>query len=45
MFLVFSPLDEGFYTCVAGNILGETVSSAYLQEGFAVLSILPLGRL
>ncbi len=32
-FLMFSPLDEGFYTCVAGNILGETVSSAYLQEG------------
>lgn len=24
-------LDEGFYTCVAGNILGETLSSAYLE--------------
>lgn len=23
--------DEGFYLCLAGNILGETVSSAYLQ--------------
>jgi hypothetical protein len=33
LFPLFSPLDEGFYTCVAGNILGETVSSAYLQEG------------
>jgi hypothetical protein len=25
------PNDSGFYSCVAGNILGETVSSAYLQ--------------
>ena len=25
------PNDAGFYSCVAGNILGETVSSAYLQ--------------
>jgi len=23
--------DEGFYTCIAGNIMGETASSAYLQ--------------
>ena len=23
--------DSGFYSCVAGNILGETVSSAYLE--------------
>jgi len=23
--------DSGFYSCVAGNILGESVSSAYLQ--------------
>ena len=23
--------DTGFYSCVAGNILGESVSSAYLQ--------------
>ena len=26
-----TPEDAGFYTCVAGNILGETVSSAFLQ--------------
>ena len=26
-----TPLDSGFYSCVAGNILGETVSSAYLE--------------
>jgi len=32
MYLMLSPVDEGFYTCVAGNILGETVSTAYLQE-------------
>ena len=23
--------DEGFYSCVAGNTLGETISSAFLQ--------------
>ena len=23
--------DSGFYSCVAGNILGESVSSAYLE--------------
>ena len=30
--LVFqvSPADSGFYSCVAGNILGESVSSAHL---------------
>merc|ERR1719410_2423787 len=26
-----SPPDSGFYSCVAGNILGESVSSAYLE--------------
>jgi len=26
-----NPNDAGFYSCVAGNILGETVSSAYLE--------------
>jgi len=26
-----TPQDSGFYSCAAGNILGETVSSAYLQ--------------
>ena len=26
-----SETDEGYYTCIAGNIMGETVSSAYLQ--------------
>ena len=26
-----TPKDAGFYTCIAGNILGETVSSAYLE--------------
>lgn len=25
------PSDSGFYSCVAGNILGESVSSAYLE--------------
>ena len=25
-----SPADSGFYSCVAGNILGESVSSAHL---------------
>lgn len=25
------PNDAGFYSCVAGNILGETISSAYLE--------------
>ena len=23
--------DSGFYSCVAGNILGESVSTAYLE--------------
>jgi len=31
-----SPNDEGFYTCIAGNIVGETVSSAYLEVSSAV---------
>eukprot|EP00090_Calanus_glacialis_P022863 TRINITY_DN35200_c0_g1_i1.p1 TRINITY_DN35200_c0_g1~~TRINITY_DN35200_c0_g1_i1.p1 ORF type:complete len:139 (+),score=4.03 TRINITY_DN35200_c0_g1_i1:19-435(+) len=26
-----TPQDAGFYSCIAGNILGETVSSAYLE--------------
>ena len=26
-----TPEDAGFYSCIAGNILGETVSSAFLQ--------------
>merc|ERR1711976_348084 len=26
-----SEVDSGFYSCVAGNILGESVSSAYLE--------------
>merc|ERR1719341_2257709 len=26
-----NPNDAGFYSCVVGNILGETVSSAYLE--------------
>eukprot|EP00092_Neocalanus_flemingeri_P102568 GFUD01131197.1.p1 GENE.GFUD01131197.1~~GFUD01131197.1.p1 ORF type:complete len:189 (+),score=21.46 GFUD01131197.1:100-666(+) len=26
-----TPHDSGFYSCVAGNILGETVSSAFLE--------------
>ena len=25
-----SPADSGFYSCVAGNILGESVSTAHL---------------
>ena len=25
------PLDTGLYSCVAGNILGETVETAYLS--------------
>ena len=29
--LQVSPPDSGFYSCVAGNILGESVSSAYLE--------------
>lgn len=29
--------DEGFYTCIAGNIMGETVSSAYLEVSGAPL--------
>merc|ERR1712002_680085 len=35
--------DEGFYQCMAGNILGETVSQAYLQISRASLcGALPL---
>ena len=29
--LQVGPTDSGFYSCVAGNILGESVSSAYLE--------------
>ena len=36
--LCFSEADEGYYTCIAGNIMGETVSSAYLQEKISNLS-------
>ena len=32
--------DEGFYSCVAGNTLGETVSSAYLEIAAATQNIL-----
>jgi len=32
--------SEGFYSCVAGNTLGETVSSAYLEiAGASSLSV------
>lgn len=34
--------DEGFYSCVAGNTLGETVSSAFLEiskSSFSVLDV------
>ena len=34
--------DEGFYSCVAGNTLGETVSSAYLEIAAATLNILDI---
>ena len=35
--LVFqvSPADSGFYSCVAGNILGESVSTAHLAISLA----------
>ena len=26
-----TPKDSGYYSCVAGNILGETVLSAFLE--------------
>ena len=29
--LQVSPPDSGFYSCVAGNILGESTSTAYLE--------------
>ena len=29
--------DEGFYSCIAGNTLGETVSSAYLEIAAATV--------
>ena len=32
--------DEGFYSCVAGNTLGETVSSAFLEISKASFSVL-----
>ena len=37
-----SYLNEGFYSCVAGNTLGETVSSAYLEIAAATLNILDI---
>ena len=36
-----SPADSGFYSCVAGNILGESVSTAHLAISAAPLSIMP----
>ena len=30
------PTDEGLYTCVAGNVLGQAVASAYLEVNSAV---------
>ena len=30
-----SPADSGFYSCVAGNILGESVSTAHLAISLA----------
>jgi len=35
-----SVKDEGFYSCVAGNTLGETVSSAFLEISAADLCAL-----
>ena len=35
--------DSGFYSCVAGNILGESVSSAYLEIN-ASTSTLTVGQ-
>ena len=32
--------DEGFYSCVAGNTLGETVSSAFLEISKASFSVI-----
>lgn len=37
-----SWLDEGFYTCMAGNTIGETVSQAYLHISSAPRN-LPVG--
>jgi len=34
--------DEGFYSCVAGNTLGETVSSAFLQISTATIHTLDI---
>ena len=31
--------DSGFYSCVAGNILGESVSTAYLEINQAGLVV------
>ena len=30
-----TPQDSGFYSCVAGNVLGETVASAFLEVNAA----------
>ena len=40
--LKVTPGDSGFYSCVAGNILGESVSTAHLAINSAPL--LPLGQ-
>ena len=35
-----SHKDEGFYSCVDGNKLGDTVSSAFLEISKASFSVL-----
>ena len=30
------PTDEGLYTCIAGNVLGQATASAYLEVNAAV---------
>lgn len=30
------PTDEGLYTCIAGNVLGQATASAYLEVNGAV---------
>jgi hypothetical protein len=29
------PTDEGLYTCIAGNVLGQATASAYLEVNHA----------
>eukprot|EP00095_Tigriopus_kingsejongensis_P008697 maker-scaffold483_size159862-snap-gene-0.45 protein:Tk08697 transcript:maker-scaffold483_size159862-snap-gene-0.45-mRNA-1 annotation:"hypothetical protein SINV_04149" len=33
--------DEGLYTCIAGNVLGQATASAYLEVNSALGSLLP----